>query len=274
MPMLTPTLNDAPWWRIGRSRDAWIRIGQDPGPLDGRAGLHQHHEFIAAQPRDGVGATTAIGEPFGGFHQHGVARIVTGGVVYLLEAVEVDQQQADGVAGAFGHQECVVDLLLEQASVAQARQRIVQRQPLEFPLGTQQFLVLSLEGLPHLMDLRYVHDKDEVPGDLSRFELVGQVFEMRVPQTLTRIARRVLELTGHPFQRLGDVGLHGAIIVRPHDFRDGSAQYGIARPVEQLLVTRIDVSIATGGVDIADADRQLVRDQRGELRLVLRARER
>ena len=67
--------------------------------LVGVVGEHDG-ELVAAEPGDGVAVAQLVLQPLGEGAQQPVARLVAEGVVDLLEVVEVEEQERDGVAGA------------------------------------------------------------------------------------------------------------------------------------------------------------------------------
>ena len=64
--------------------------------------LQQHQKLVAAQPRHGVAFAQRAFQPLGDFSQQLVACGVAHGVVDVLEAVQVDEHQADFAAFALG----------------------------------------------------------------------------------------------------------------------------------------------------------------------------
>ena len=62
----------------------------------------QHGELVAAEPGQGVAAAQRLAQPGGHLPEQRVALVVAERVVDLLEAVEVDQQQADELAAVAG----------------------------------------------------------------------------------------------------------------------------------------------------------------------------
>ncbi len=96
-------------------RDGARRVGvAEPGT--------EHHELVAAEPARSIGRPQDAIDPLGDDHQRLVAGGVAEAVVDLLEAVEVDEQQAQVAVG-----ERVADELVHQPAVREAGQRVVQR---------------------------------------------------------------------------------------------------------------------------------------------------
>ena len=90
----------------------------------GRVGRREDQgELVAAEPGREVDAP-AGGQYVGQLAQRGVARGVAALVVDRLEAVDVDGQQAERLAGALGAVELLVEALLECAAVGQPGQRV------------------------------------------------------------------------------------------------------------------------------------------------------
>ena len=65
----------------------------------GRAAEQQDDELLAAEPVDEVIGPQLLAQPVGDLAQDGVAGRVAAGVVDELEAVEVEQDHGDGLAG-------------------------------------------------------------------------------------------------------------------------------------------------------------------------------
>jgi len=99
--------------------------------------VHQHHELVAAQARDGVDLAQAGLQPLGHVHQHAVAELVAQGVVDVLEAVEVGEQQRKGRALALRHGDGELHPVGQHAAVGQAGQRVGARQRLDAVDGLQ-----------------------------------------------------------------------------------------------------------------------------------------
>jgi len=77
--------------------DAFGQLGGLPGVGQG---LGEHGELVPAQPRHGVGGADQGGQPDRDRLQQPVADPVAGGVVDLLEVVQVHQQHPDAAAAA------------------------------------------------------------------------------------------------------------------------------------------------------------------------------
>ena len=87
--------------------------------------LGQQHELVAAQARDEIAVTDCAQQMLGDREQHLVAGIVAIGVVDLLEAVEIEQE--DRVHLPLGRRRCRCrrQRLLELAAVGEAGERVL-----------------------------------------------------------------------------------------------------------------------------------------------------
>ncbi len=56
--------------------------------------VEDHHKFVAAQSRHGIGIAHAKGQAVRHFAQQLIADIVSEGIIQLLEVIQVDQQQS------------------------------------------------------------------------------------------------------------------------------------------------------------------------------------
>ena len=72
--------------------------GDRPGALQVGGGRQQDRELVAAQARDRVAVADAVVQALGELDQQQVADVVAKGVVDLLEAVEIEQQERQGLA--------------------------------------------------------------------------------------------------------------------------------------------------------------------------------
>ncbi len=85
-----------------------------------RIGVGQHHdEFVAAEARQRVVIAHRVLQAVGQLHQQGVADAVAEGIIDVLEAVDVDEQQRHAGAGAVGARQQVVRLFLQLHAVRQ-----------------------------------------------------------------------------------------------------------------------------------------------------------
>ena len=111
----------------------WLCQPGDDGRSNGigaaRRGVGQHHgELVAAQPGDGGAAADGITQPASGFAQQPVASAMAKRVVDGLEAIEIDEQQRAGLAGARRPRQRVLQCFAKQRAVGKAGQRIEARQ--------------------------------------------------------------------------------------------------------------------------------------------------
>src|SRR6185503_3780610 len=86
----------------------------------------QHHELVAAEPRDEMAAGGML-NPACRFDQQGITGGMAERVVDHLEMVEVEAVQREQAAIALRRAQQMVELLLEHRPVRQAGQRIVER---------------------------------------------------------------------------------------------------------------------------------------------------
>ena len=109
--------------------------------------LHQHHELVAAEPRDHVRRPHRGVQPLRYRDEQFVADEMPEAVVHVLEPVEVDKENTHRIfriAPAFLHR--VVEALHEMGPVRQARERVVRRFVLQPLFGVLLFgYVLDLE---------------------------------------------------------------------------------------------------------------------------------
>jgi hypothetical protein len=107
-----------------------------------RAGAHtgavldagqQDHELVAAPPADDIGVTNRCTQPPGRCLQHEVTELVPQRVVDLLEAVEVDQHQADTGVEAVSSEQRLLGDPFEFATVDEAGQLVGGGASLERP---------------------------------------------------------------------------------------------------------------------------------------------
>ncbi|MNQ87027.1 hypothetical protein D3C85_1022370 [compost metagenome] len=93
--------------------------------------LEDDHEFVAADPGDGVGAVQNALEPRGGRDQHAVAGRMTIAVVDGLEAIEIDKHQRHPRGAGARLLQRFGQALFEHQAIGQAGQRVVMGQVLE-----------------------------------------------------------------------------------------------------------------------------------------------
>ena len=104
------------------------------GGLRRRAGLEQHGELVAAQPRGGVAGGEPLGEAARARLQQLVAGRVAERVVDLLEVVEVDEQHREPLVLRVARVERVLQPVDEQRAVGEPGQPVVERAPRELLL--------------------------------------------------------------------------------------------------------------------------------------------
>src|SRR5580698_9638352 len=86
-----------------------------------------------------------------------IAGVVTEGVVYLFEAVEVEEEQGEWGVGAAGTLESVGEAVLEEAAVGEAGELVVEGEPLvtgDLLLEHDEDHADGDEGLLHVPDVR------------------------------------------------------------------------------------------------------------------------
>src|ERR1700733_9989232 len=82
-------------------------------------------EFVAAQSsRDNP---LGFAQESGQGDQYFVARRVSEGVIYVLEAIDVADRKAEGPAGGMGYGDVLVKLRAQTPAIHQTRQRVVLR---------------------------------------------------------------------------------------------------------------------------------------------------
>ena len=95
--------------------------------LDRRLVFEQDRELVAAEPRDRVAGAHRLAEAVTDREQQLVADGVAEAVVHRLEAVEVDDDDADGAVVACSACERVLHAVREQRPVREIGERIVER---------------------------------------------------------------------------------------------------------------------------------------------------
>ena len=105
------------------------------------------HERVEVEAQRGDGRLQLVGDgrdemPGDGGHdraadraQDFVAGVVAVGIVQLLEEVDVDEHQADGLAGAAGAQPFGIQRLVELAAVGHTRERVSGTESLQTLIG-------------------------------------------------------------------------------------------------------------------------------------------
>jgi hypothetical protein len=109
-------------------------LGHPVGHVDRLDVGADHDEFVAAEAGDGVGAATGLGQPVGQLPQGQVAHVVAEEVVHGLEPVHVDEEDGQGRMVPAADGQGLVDPVVEQGPVGQARERVVEGLVLREPL--------------------------------------------------------------------------------------------------------------------------------------------
>ena len=81
--------------------------------------LGEHDEFVAAEPRRGVGRANRVRDPLRHDLQHLVAGEMTEGIVDVLEPVEVDEQDGERLAVPSRHGQRVFEALEEGRAIVE-----------------------------------------------------------------------------------------------------------------------------------------------------------
>ena len=89
----------------------------------------EDREFVAAEPRGGVGSAHALADALGRLDQQPVAGQVAEAVVDELELVDVEEEHGDLAVGALGSRERVIEAIDEERAVRQSREGIGQGLP-------------------------------------------------------------------------------------------------------------------------------------------------
>jgi hypothetical protein len=85
-----------------------------------------HGEFVARVTRDGVRRAHAAAQAFGHRHQHRVADGMAERIVDVLEAIQIDEQHREHFAGAVRFLDRELESIVEQQTVRQTGQCILQ----------------------------------------------------------------------------------------------------------------------------------------------------
>src|SRR4051794_4102476 len=101
---------------------------QAPGEVHGLrllGAVEQQGELVSSEAGKGVAGAGALAQPRGNPAQQIVPRVVAEAVVYLLEAVKVEKQDREDVAGARRAGQRLVEPVAEQGPVRQAGEAVV-----------------------------------------------------------------------------------------------------------------------------------------------------
>ena len=85
-------------------------------------GFENYSKFVAAQAAKEICNTEAFTQEFGKFLQHGIADVMPEFVIDLLEIVEVDHHQGEGLARSLGPGQALLGMLEESPSIGDSRQ--------------------------------------------------------------------------------------------------------------------------------------------------------
>ena len=124
MPTLAPTNISVPRTTIGRmtvGEQALRDLDRQLARRVGREVLAQDRELVAAEPGDGVAGTDHAFERAGDRDEELVARVVAEAVVDVLEAVEVEERDADGRLRALAARDRLAEPVDEQQAVRAGR---------------------------------------------------------------------------------------------------------------------------------------------------------
>ena len=124
-------------------RDAFAQLFREDARLAVAGGRHEHREFLAAPAVESVDDADAGRNDGRQFFQDHIARFVAERIVDLLEMIDIDEQQRQGLLVSHTAVELQGDRAIKLAPVPYAGQRI---------RGPQSF-ELNVAGL-QLVDLR------------------------------------------------------------------------------------------------------------------------
>ena len=94
-----------------------------------------HHELVTAKPRRNVVDAGHRAQAFGHRLQKKIAGVVAKGIVYLLEAVEIDEVQGKAAPPNRKDGQRFLQLLKQLGAVDQARQRVMMGEKTDAPIG-------------------------------------------------------------------------------------------------------------------------------------------
>ena len=129
-------------------------------------------KFVAAEPGNGIDIGDQTGQPLGHLAQQLIARSMTQRVVDPLEVVEVDIMQRHSSHAAAGIGERLLQPVLEQCPIWQARHRIVEGQEGGLSLGDFELAGRALEPPQQDIDGQAA---DEQPAGHDRQSFLDQV---------------------------------------------------------------------------------------------------
>ena len=148
-----------------------------------RLGRQQHGELVAAHAGDRVRLAQFRPQPHRHLLQQGVAHVVAQGVVDLLEAIEIHDEEREGAVVALSRGDRLLQALLHQQAVRQLRERVGERHAFDV-------LVEVLETARHVVESRRqlgeigVPLHLDAPADLALVALLrAQLLDQRAQRT-------------------------------------------------------------------------------------------
>ena len=177
-----------------------MRLARISASADAVQVLAQEHELVPGEPGQGVARPHQVRQPVGDGDQQLVADLMAVGVVDLLEAVEVGEQDRGVGVRTLAALGGVLEALLQQQPVRQPGQRVVQGVVVE-AVGRGAGLVASL-GIEQVggrdvgQRLRRAH--------VVRVELAGRVaVQIERAEPAVAVAQREREHRGQPGRERG-----------------------------------------------------------------------
>ena len=126
MPTLAVTRISSPPLITGTLTDSKIRLAISSVSRADHV-IADHDELVAAEPGRGVARPNRLRDPLGDGAQQLVARGMTERVVDVLEAIDVDEDDAGLRAAPARRRQALEQAIREQRAVRQTGERIVQR---------------------------------------------------------------------------------------------------------------------------------------------------
>ena len=158
------------------------------------AAVAEHHELVAADAGDHVRWSGGVCHAVGHLGEQGVAHVVAGVVVDVLELVEVEEQQGHMAAGAADAVECIGGGAQQQDAVRQAGEPVVGGLAHQLGLHVVACRDVADDAAPVLDDALVIAMDDEVDVE-DPLEAVGAA-EADLARPLRRVRRRE-QLAGH-----------------------------------------------------------------------------
>ncbi len=149
-------------------------VGEVAEPLHPHVGVADDHEFVAAGARDEIALAKARADRLRGMDEHRVARRMAERVVDLLEAIEVDVEDDDALAGRRATRCALLEHPLEVHAIRQLGQKVMQRIVLDARARRFEFDVARLR---QRLRARQVLGQRDVGGDvpIEADHLLGSV---------------------------------------------------------------------------------------------------